>query len=173
MTETALQPGETSLAEVRRHWSYVFGSFWRLLGAVLTLGLAPYVLLRTNTLVITSRRLIRRSGVITRTVIEMELGRIAQVEVTAGLFDRLCGLGALKIIALDQFSFDFAPLKHPGELKDLIMGAAGRTRPGAPSAAGSQGETLAALERLGELRHKGILSDAEFEKKKAELLAKL
>ena len=37
----------------------------------------------------------------------------------------------------------------------------------------SQSEVLNALERLGDLRQKGILSDAEFQAKKAELLSRL
>jgi hypothetical protein len=37
----------------------------------------------------------------------------------------------------------------------------------------SQEEILAALERLGQLHQKGILSDDEFKSKKAELLARL
>jgi hypothetical protein len=45
----------------------------------------------------------------------------------------------------------------------------------APSSGGSQShdEILTALERLGQLREKGILSDEEFTSKKAELLARL
>lgn len=44
-------------------------------------------------------------------------------------------------------------------------------QPGAPSA--SQGDVLGALERLGQLRDKGVLTEDEFSAKKAELLARL
>ena len=37
----------------------------------------------------------------------------------------------------------------------------------------SQGEVLSALERLGDLHQKGILTDSEFQSKKAELLSRL
>jgi len=53
------------------------------------------------------------------------------------------------------------------------------TRPAAapppePDMAAAQAtEILATLERLAELRHKGILSEAEFATKKAELLRRL
>lgn len=175
MSELVLQPGETQLAEVRLHWSFIFGSFGRFLGALLTLGIAPMILLRSNTLTATNRRLIWRRGVFTRTVIEMELGRIAQVEVQAGLFARMFGLGVLKIIALDQVSFELSPLKHPSELKDLLMSAAAKARAGAGPAptAGSKSEVLGAIERLGELRNRGVLSAEEFDKKKAELLSRI
>jgi hypothetical protein len=45
--------------------------------------------------------------------------------------------------------------------------------PRAETAPQSQEEILAALERLGQLHQKGILSDDEFKSKKAELLARL
>lgn len=43
----------------------------------------------------------------------------------------------------------------------------------APSQRGSEGDIFAAIERLGDLRAKGILTDDEFNAKKAELLARL
>jgi hypothetical protein len=51
-------------------------------------------------------------------------------------------------------------------------------RAGASSAAASppaagESDVLAALERLGELKQRGILSDEEFAAKKAELLRRL
>jgi hypothetical protein len=43
----------------------------------------------------------------------------------------------------------------------------------APSPAASEGDIFAAIERLGDLKAKGILTDDEFNAKKAELLARL
>jgi len=45
--------------------------------------------------------------------------------------------------------------------------------PSSPSNASGGGDVFAAIERLGELKQKGIISDQEFASKKAELLARL
>jgi hypothetical protein len=44
---------------------------------------------------------------------------------------------------------------------------------GAPTRFSQSGDVLAALERLGALKMQGILTDAEFNAKKAELLSRL
>jgi hypothetical protein len=90
----------------------------------------------------------------------------------------MLGVGRLKIIALDQFNFDLHPVAQPEETKDLIMSAVADWRrsshgPQGPAPAGPQAEALAALEKLGKLRESGVLTDAEFEAKKRELLAKV
>jgi hypothetical protein len=46
-------------------------------------------------------------------------------------------------------------------------------QPTAAQAESPQGDVFAALEKLGALRDRGVLSDAEFSAKKAELLARL
>jgi hypothetical protein len=63
-----------------------------------------------------------------RTVVEMELGRVAQVEATTSLLDRMTGVGRLKIIALDQFNFELYPVGGVEELKDRIMAATGEAK---------------------------------------------
>jgi Short C-terminal domain len=71
------------------------------------------------------------------------------------------------------------PMMAGGRLGSPGEGAMASTRPAAapppePDMAAAQAtEILATLERLAELRHKGILSEAEFATKKAELLRRL
>jgi membrane protease subunit (stomatin/prohibitin family) len=53
-------------------------------------------------------------------------------------------------------------------------GAAAQAAPAAPAPAGVKPEdVMATLEKLGELKAKGILTQEEFDAKKAELLKKL
>ncbi len=177
MANPQLQPGERQLAEVRLHWLFIFDSVARFLGTILTLGLSAYLLRKSYGLTVTDRRLVLRRGVFTKTVVEMELGRVAQVEATSGWLQRLWGVGRLTIVALDQFNFDLYPVAKPDAIKDLVMTAVAEWRRSshAPGAAPTdpRGEALSALERLGKLRESGVLTDAEFEAKKRELLAKV
>jgi hypothetical protein len=84
------------------------------------------------------------------------------------------------------FSVDTLPLVRPGSDSAVVEPAAPSYEapkpPPAPIAISRQGsfgslqsydDILKALERLGDLHQKGILSDDEFKSKKAELLSRL
>ncbi len=182
MDSSSLQPGERILAEVRLSWLFILDSFGIFLATLLTLGLAAYVRRRSTALLITNRRLVLHRGVLDRSVIEMEMGRVAQVEVTSGLLDRMAGVGRLKVVALDQFSFELYPVANAVQLKDLIMSTTSEAKrsPGmgagptpVPAAGNSKEEILSAVEKLGRLRDSGVLSETEFQAKKSELLRRL
>jgi hypothetical protein len=66
-----------------------------------------------------------------------------------------------------------APSPPQWETQPSIPSPAYTPRATSSSAPQSQDEILSALERLGNLHQKGVLSDAEFNAKKAELLARL
>jgi membrane protein YdbS with pleckstrin-like domain len=184
MTSSNLQPGERALAEVRLSWLFILDSFGIFLATLLTLGLAAYLRRRSTSLLITNRRLVLTRGIVDRSVTEMEMGRVAQVEVTSSLLDRMAGVGGIKIIALDQFTFELYPVAGAVQLKDLIMSTTGEAKrsPGAAAVPASMGrgttdnskeEILNAVEKLGRLRDSGVLSEAEFQAKKGELLRRL
>jgi len=130
MTTPTLQPGEHVLAEVRLSWLFILDSFGMFLATLLTLGLAAYLRRRSILLVVTNRRLALTRGILQRTVVEMGLGRVAQVEVTSSLLDRMTGVGRLKVIALDQFDVELYPVAGPERIKDLIMTASGEAKRG-------------------------------------------
>jgi membrane protein YdbS with pleckstrin-like domain len=184
MPSAQLQAGERVLAEVRLSWLFIVDSFGIFLATLLTLGLAAYLRRRSTVLLITSRRLVLSRGILERSVVEMEMGRVAQVEVMSGLLDRMMGVGRLRIIALDQFSFEMYPVAGANQLKDLIMTATGDAKRGAAMAGspqvagaapvgGSQQEILSAVEKLGRMRDSGVLTEDEFKAKKADLLGRL
>ena len=123
-----LQPGEQVLAEVRLSWLFILDSFGIFLATLLTLGLAAYLRRRSISLLMTNRRMVLTRGILERSVIEMDLGRVAQVEVTSSLMDRMMGVGRLKVIALDQFTFELYPVADANRIKDLIMAASGEAK---------------------------------------------
>ncbi len=181
MGSPSLQPDERELADVRLSWLFILDSFGLFLATILTLGLAAYLHRRSTSLLLTNRRMVLTRGILERSVIEMDLGRVAQVEVTSSLLDRMTGVARLKIIALDQFTFELYPVAGADRIKDLIMrarspGAAASpavAAAAAPSAGNSRDEILSSVEKLGRMRDSGVLSEAEFQAKKGELLRKL
>jgi hypothetical protein len=73
------------------------------------------------------------------------------------------------------FTVESLPLAGPSQAAPPAPGpAAGPAPPQRASSAGTDADAvLAALERLGELHQRGILTDEEFAAKKAELLSRL
>ena len=61
---------------------------------------------------------------------------------------------------------------HPGPMAPAVVAAPPAALPGAPGAPGSDmSAKLAQLTQLGELRAAGVLTDAEFEVQKAQVLS--
>jgi hypothetical protein len=75
---------------------------------------------------------------------------------------------SLPIVSGAQPQQPSSPSQPPSSAANVASGASGQD-----STPRSQAEVLTALERLGDLHQKGILTEAEFQSKKAELLARL
>jgi uncharacterized membrane protein YdbT with pleckstrin-like domain len=166
--------------------AWVLGTGWR----VLTW--------RTTHFVVTSDRLIVRSGVFSRRGREIPLERINDITFHQSLFERMLGSGDLVVeSAGTQGQQVFGDIPNPefvqGEIYRQVEDNARRTAeygkldhvdladaiaqhiPAAAPAAAPPGAPSVPdqLERLAELRDKGVITQAEFEQKKAELLGRL
>jgi uncharacterized membrane protein YdbT with pleckstrin-like domain len=67
------------------------------IGILVWVSLLPWLRWRTNRFIVTSRRVIIRSGVISRTGRDIPLTRVNDVTFTHGLLDRMLGCGTLLI----------------------------------------------------------------------------
>jgi membrane protein YdbS with pleckstrin-like domain len=154
----------------------------RLLSGVailVTLGWATYSYLqwsRTH-LILTTDRLIYRSGVLTRTGIEIPLERINTVFFRQTLLERTIGSGDLTIesageMGRQEFSNILRPLNVQNEIYHQMENNENRkfSKIGQPAAGPSIPEQIA---QLDDLRQKGILSEDEFRRKKEELLGRM
>jgi uncharacterized membrane protein YdbT with pleckstrin-like domain len=153
---------------------------------------------RTTHFVVTSDRLIVRSGVFTRKGREIPLERINDITFHQTLFERILGSGDLVVeSAGTQGQQVFGDIPNPefvhGEIYRQVEGnskrtaeysrldpnqladaLAQRTPPSAPTVPASDAASVPdQLERLAQLRDKGVITQAEFEAKKAELLGRL
>ncbi|HEY5024907.1 MAG TPA: PH domain-containing protein [Acidimicrobiales bacterium] len=167
-----------------------------------------------TSLVVTTTRIVQRSGVFGRTGLELRLERVNQLSYHQGILDRILGTGELHVEMGGETGvvvFDRVPrpsavqsiiteqidaLRHRAGVgvsaapaRDLFDGAAPNTPRGTrpalvddtpPSGIArlprtSLGDDSVAdrLLQLDELRRRGIVTDAEFAAKKAELLDRL
>ncbi len=136
-------------------------------------------------IVITNRRVIQLSGIINKNVIDSSLEKVNDVKMVQSFWGRLFRYGNVEILTASEMGANlFKKIGNPIRFKTTMLNAKSRLEMeqagvfadkfNAIDISGSATNDIPAMiERLGNLYEKGILTKEEFEKKKAELLAKL
>jgi uncharacterized membrane protein YdbT with pleckstrin-like domain len=142
---------------------------------------------------VTSDRVIHREGWIAKRSMEIPLEAINDVRFHQGVFERMIGAGDLIISSASEFGREvFGDIRNPehvqktiyqqGELnKDRMYRGAGRgsasatpapppSGVSAPAMPPASASTTGELERLAELRNKGVLTEDEFQAQKKRIL---
>jgi membrane protein YdbS with pleckstrin-like domain len=210
--ENLIQDGETMALDLRPHWWYfsrniltgiplaivlivVLGAdadwikkYGGILVGLVALAWAVWLVLkyfqwRMTYFVVTSRRVIYRTGVISKHGVEIPLERVNNINFHQRIIDRIIGAGDLDIESAGkdgQSHFDF--IRHPDGVQHeiyrqmearnmpvtMVQQAPAVVSPPQPSAAVPD-----QIEALAKLRDQGHITDAEFEAKKAELLGRM
>ena len=209
-----LSEGETVTLDLRPHWWYfakhiaasigllillvlvfqVHGTphkvgfaFWGILALVWAgwLGLR-YLNWNFTHFVVTSKRVIFRTGVLGKHGVEIPLDRISNINFNQSMWERLIGAGDLEIESAGRDGqTKFNDVWHPDAVQHELydqMEEHARTRAGygapgpvaAPAAAPSAGASVPEqLDQLAALRDRGVITAAEFEAKKAQLLDRM
>ncbi len=127
----------------------------------------------TSLFVVTSDRIIHRKGLIAKSSMEIPLEAINDVRFEQSVFERMIGAGSLIIESAGERGRQvFEDIRHPEEVQREIyeQGEANTRRMyqgGEPRRAPS---VAAELERLGDLRDRGVLTPEEFEAQKRRIL---
>ncbi|MGH2750963.1 MAG: PH domain-containing protein [Actinomycetota bacterium] len=156
----------------------IFGSF--MTGLWLFFAVSRYLKWRFTLFVLTTDRLITRSGIIAKHSKEIPLERINDVTFTQSVIERLLGAGDL---LLDS-SGDLGParitaVRKPEEVQLIIYKESEKNenRMRMPHLGGLQPHREPTIpeqiEALARLKDQGTLSDEEFESKKRELLGRM
>ncbi len=187
-------PGLIALAAVVfGFWLIIqFDGFMRTLTTVAILVLLVAFPIRklvwwlTSDFVVTTSRVIHREGFIAKRSMEIPLDKINDVRFEQGIVDRMLGAGTIVIQSAsesgrNEFSFIRQPeevqrtIYHQSELDQerTMRGPATPplgAQPAAPLSSAASPSVTTELERLAELRAKGVLTEAEFEAQKARIL---
>jgi uncharacterized membrane protein YdbT with pleckstrin-like domain len=165
------------------------GTYW--IVALVFLAWAAWLVLKyfqwvMTYFVVTSRRVIYRTGVLSKKGVEIPLERINNINFHQRVIDRIIGAGDLDIESAGrdgQSHFDF--VRHPDGVQHEIyrqmetrnMGPqyASQLPAAVPPAAGAAGAANVPeqIEQLARLRDQGHITDAEYEQKKSELLGRM
>ena len=127
--------------------------------------------------IVTNHRVIQTSGVFSKDVIDSSLEKVNDVKLSQSFLGRLFGYGDIEILTASELGVNlFHQIANPVEFKTAMLNA--KERMGFDNESGREGYAIGAdiptlIAELDDLRKKGIISEAEFQQKKAELLAKI
>ena len=147
-----------------------------LVGVSLVWVLVRYARWATTSFVITTDRLIHRHGVLSKSGPEIALERLNDVSFHQTLFQRLLGSGDLLIESAGERGQQmFSGFPHPERTQNQIHRQIelAQARDADRIAGRRELSPLEQLEKLEELRQRGVITQAEFEVKKANLLDRL
>lgn len=127
--------------------------------------------------IITNRRVIQIAGVVNKQVSDSSLDKVNDVVMEQSVLGRILDYGDIRIITGSDIGVnDLERIAGPRTFKRAMLDAkAGIDQEGeSVRALDAGGDDIPALiERLAHLHEQGILSEEEFEQKKAELLSRL
>lgn len=153
-------------------WLAAVAALWAL--SSLALALARWW---NKLYIVTTRRVMEVNGLVAKTVTDSNLDKVNDVVLRQTALGRILDYGEIEIITgsdigLNRFEWIADPLGFKRVMLDnkedfdaiaRVAGAGGQAPVDIP----------AAIERLGGLRERGLISPEEFERKKAELLGRL
>lgn len=200
--QSLLSDHEKILLETRQHWLVLFGKIiFEIVLAVVLIGgviyaytfypaaiygsvlvLVPVVGLivdvltwQNNTYIVTNRRVFQSSGVLDKKVVDSSLEKVNDIILMQSFLGRIFNYGDIEILTASELGVDlFHQIDDPVEFKTTILNAKETLEhEDVGNRLQSESDIPSLIEKLDGLRQKGLISDEEFEVKKAELLAKM
>jgi uncharacterized membrane protein YdbT with pleckstrin-like domain len=123
--------------------------------------------------IVTNRRVIQISGTLSKNVTDSSLAKVTDVKMEISAFGRLFNYGDIEILTASEFGINlFRRIEEPINFKTAMLNAKEDLIQGErdPQQTDDIFELIASLDRLREME---ILSEQEFSRKKADLLARL
>lgn len=152
---------------------------------------ARYARWTTTNFVLTSDRIVTRRGVFSKEGVEIPLERVNTVFFRQSFLERILGAGDLSIeSAGERGTESFTDIRKPSVVQKEVYvqmesnenrkfdrargpGTKAGASPGADDPTAVQHSIPQQIDQLSELHQRGVLSDAEFARKKAELLERM
>jgi len=125
--------------------------------------------------IVSNRRVIQISGVFSKNVVDSSLEKVNDVKMSQSFFGRMFDYGDVEIMTASEIGVNlFQRIGNPVRFKTAMLNAKENMGFGEMGVHSQPAEDVPALiAKLDELRKKGILSEAEFQEKKSDLLAKM
>ncbi len=134
---------------------------------------------RNQQFIVTNHRVIHINGVINKNVIDSSLEKVNDVKLTQSYLGRIFNYGDIEILTASELGVNLLKrINEPIKYKTAMLNAKEATehmvtmdRSGEGSVNGS--DVPGMIVQLGELKSKGLITDAEYNQKKTELLSRM
>jgi len=130
---------------------------------------------RNREYIVTNRRVIQINGVFSKDVVDSSLEKVNDVKMNQSFFGRMFGYGDIEILTASETGDNlFRRIGDPIKFKTAMLNSKEKLGYEGTSAQPQRADDIPAqIAELDKLRKQGIVTEAEFQKKKAELLAKM
>lgn len=123
--------------------------------------------------IITNRRVIQLSGVFNKDVMDSSLEKVNDVKLDQSFLGRVFGFGDIEVLTASEIGVNkIRRIANPIQYKIALVNAKAQLE-GVTSAPTAGSDVPALISQLDALRQKGVINDAEFQEKKAKLMAKI
>jgi uncharacterized membrane protein YdbT with pleckstrin-like domain len=126
--------------------------------------------------VVTNRRVIQLSGVFSKNITDSSLDKVNDVKMNQTFLGRMLDYGNIEILTASELGVNkFTYIGRPIQYKTAMLNAKEKLEhaPAEPVAARPAASPADLLGQLDTLRQHGVLSEAEFQAKKADLLKRM
>jgi uncharacterized membrane protein YdbT with pleckstrin-like domain len=148
-----------------------------LLVVPLAFFLRDYLVWWNEEYLVTNRRVVQAKGVINKHVIDSSLEKVNDVVLSQTFLGRMFNYGDVEILTASEIGVNkLNKIARPVKFKTEMMNqkeALGTDEHFGRAPAAGGGDIPAMIARLDELRKQGVLTEAEFQQKKEQLLSKM
>ena len=125
--------------------------------------------------IVTNRRVIQISGVFSKDVVDSSLEKVNDVKMSQSFLGRTFDYGDIEILTASETGDNlFKRIGNPIKFKTAMLNAKEKMGYEGTSTQAQRADDIPAqIAKLDELRKQGIVTEAEFQAKKKELLAKM
>jgi uncharacterized membrane protein YdbT with pleckstrin-like domain len=125
--------------------------------------------------IITNLRVIQINGVYSKNVIDSSLEKVNDVKLEQSILGRIFNYGDVEILTASELGVNlFRRIGEPVKFKTAMLNAKERLEHGDESASAARSSDIPTLiANLDQLRKQGLLTDEEFQQKKADLLTRM
>jgi uncharacterized membrane protein YdbT with pleckstrin-like domain len=125
--------------------------------------------------IVTNRRVIQISGIFNKNVVDSSLEKVNDVKMTQTFFGRLFDYGDVEILTASEIGVNlFKRIGDPVKFKTAMLNAKEKLGYEGTGTHAQRADSIPEqIAELDKLRKQGIVTDAEFQAKKKELLAKM
>jgi uncharacterized membrane protein YdbT with pleckstrin-like domain len=129
--------------------------------------------------IITNRRVMQISGIFNKSVIDSALEKVNDIKMDQSALGRMFGYGDIEILTASELGVNlFKKIDNPVKFKSALINAKAYLEqpPEEPKEVKTEEATQDIpdlINRLADLRARGIITETEFQQKKADLLSKI